>query len=632
MIICSLQAENLLKYRVLRLDELPERGVIAVSGDNETGKSAIGEIICFALFGRTYALAANDLRKLVRWGAVQGRVVMRFSARDQQLEIVRHLYRGGEQSARLVLPDRPQEPVARGVEAVNERIEDMLGCAFDEYIDTFYLAQREITTPHPHSPSVKAMAGITPFELCSEELLQEIESDEVSGRRLEAQIADLDADLRKLSPDRLRLSDIEQEHAKKSEQELWLATRIDALVPAVDGYCGAYGSLRSHSFRWGLAGFLKALVFLLLLAALGLWAFLFFNPELWPLPAIREHLEGQVAATGLPLEPALLYAIAALVGILLLIWFWAFTLSLGMRRRRAQARKLGDELQLADEMEPVPIPMDPDVDSKVLETGDSPLEQPAPVDKPDSERRERLAARVLALEATPEEVHAAARHEIVWMERGRKKLAAEREVLAQTLARARADQEGEERLREKREELAGQLADCRERIGTRRLACELLQHAARQTADRFNEHLRNLVSRNLPQFTDGRYEYLQVGDDLKVRVYSNEKRSFLDLEEISSGTQRQIMLALRLALAQERMSRIAKDRQFAFLDEPFAFFDDTRMRGALRLLPELSDFITQHWVVAQRFPRDEFLSLEIPCGRHPDTLEIGMAAVPRAKP
>ena len=47
------------------------------------------------------------------------------------------------------------------------------------------------------------------------------------------------------------------------------------------------------------------------------------------------------------------------------------------------------------------------------------------------------------------------------------------------------------------------------------------------------------------------------------------------------------------------------------------------MRGALRLLPELSDLITQHWVVAQRFPRDEFLALEIPCTGDSDTLEIG---------
>jgi exonuclease SbcC len=629
VIIRGLQAENLLKYRILRLDELPERGVIAVSGENETGKSAIGEIICFALFGRTYALPAKDLRKLVRWGAIQGGVGMKFSAKDQELEVIRHLYRGGEQSARLVPVGQPEEPVARGVDAVNEHLEQILGYDFDEYIDTFYLAQREITTPHPHSPSVKAMAGITPLELCTAEIAREIEQEEASARRLEEQLTILDGELTQLNPDRLRLGELEQELGHTSEKEQQLATRIAALDAAVDSYCGAHGGLRAHAFRSWLAGFLKALIFLLLLATLGLWAFLILKPEMGYLPAIRHRLEEQITVAGLPPEPTLVYAFIALAGILLLIWLWAFALSLGMRRRRAQGRKLGEELRLVDEMEPLQVSIDTHIDDTALEGGDASLERPALVDKPDSERRIRLAARILALEATPEEVHAAARHEIGWMERGRNQLAGEREVLAQTLAGARADRDRERGLQHRRESLAEHLTDCRERVETRRLACELLEGAARQTADRFNEHLRNLVSRTLPQFTDGRYEYLQVGDDLRVRVYSNEKRSFLDLEEISSGTQRQIKLALRLALAQERMSRIARDRQFAFLDEPFAFFDDTRMRGALRLLPELSDFITQHWVVAQRFPRDEFIALEIPCGGHPDTLEVGMAEASR---
>jgi exonuclease SbcC len=345
------------------------------------------------------------------------------------------------------------------------------------------------------------------------------------------------------------------------------------------------------------------------------------------LPAIRERLEGQIAAIGLPLEPALVYLIIALVGILLLIWFWTFTLNVGMRWRRARARHLADELQLAEDLEPIQVPMGSEIEADALETGDVPLEQPAFVDKPDSERRTRLVDRVRALEATPEEVRAASRHEIAWMERGRKSLGPQLETLTQALASAREDRDRGQRLQEKREALSRELDEVRNRNETRRLACDLLQGAARRMADRFNEHLRNLVSQNLPRFTDGRYQYLQLGDDLQVRVYSNEKRSFLDLEEISSGTQRQIMLALRLALAQEQMSRIAKDRQFAFLDEPFAFFDDTRMRGALRLLPQSSEFITQHWVVAQRFPRDEFLALEIPCGSHPDTLEVGMEEV-----
>ena len=632
MIIRGLQAENLLKYRTLRLDELPERGVIAVSGDNESGKSAIGEIICFALFGRTYSVATGDSGKLVRWGEIQGRVVLKFSAKDQELEIIRHLNRGGEQSARLVLRDQPQEPLVRGVEAVRQHLEQMLGYSFAEYIETFYLAQREITTPHPHSPSVKAMAGITPLERCAAELDSEIEHEEAAERRLEREIADADEALAVLSPDRLRLDAIEQDLKQRTDQERQLSAHIGALDAAVDGYCAACSGLGSHAVRWRFANFFQALVFLLLLAAVGVWALLLLEPGLWPLPAIRERLEAQFTTGGLSLESTLVYTTLVLVGLLLLTWLWSFTLKMGIRRRRAWARQLGEELQSMEELEPLPMPIEPEVSTGALEAGDLVLEQPAVVDKPDSERRTRLAGRVLTLEASPEEVRAAAQHEVLWMERGRKALSGECETLTQTLANAREVRDKGRQLQDKRETLAAQLDACRERMDTARLACELLQGAVRQTADRFNDHLRNLVSRNLPRFTDGRYEYLQVGDDLQVRVYSNEKRSFLDLEEISSGTQRQIMLALRLALAQELMSRIAKDRQFAFLDEPFAFFDDTRMRGALQLLPQLSDFITQHWVVAQRFPRDEFLALEIPCGDHSDTLEIGMADMPRIQP
>jgi exonuclease SbcC len=216
------------------------------------------------------------------------------------------------------------------------------------------------------------------------------------------------------------------------------------------------------------------------------------------------------------------------------------------------------------------------------------------------------------------------------MQRDRAVVIRERQSLERTLEIAREERDRGRERRGKGEELSRQLGDHRARIATRQLACDLLDGAAQRMADGFNEHLRSLVSRNLPRFTDGRYEYLQVGEDLQLRVYSNEKRGFLDLEEISSGTQRQITLALRLALAQEHVSRAAEEHQFAFLDEPFAFFDDTRMRGALRTLPDLSDVITQHWVVAQRFPRDEFIALEIPCSGHADTLEVGHREVDRA--
>jgi exonuclease SbcC len=339
---------------------------------------------------------------------------------------------------------------------------------------------------------------------------------------------------------------------------------------------------------------------------------------------LRERIEGLLASTGLELEMVLVFAGIGIVGMLVLSWLWSLALTIGSRRRRTRGRQLGDELRLVDELQAgVRLP-EPEISEDALLAGDGPLEAPPSVDKPDPERRARLEQRVRSLEASQQEVRAAIRHESAWMERRRVALSDRCGIIGKTLENARSDREKGAECKAKAEELRRTHADQISSIATRRLACELLDGAVVRTADRFNDHLRSLMVRNLPRLTDGRYEHLHVGEDLQVRVYSNEKRNFLDLDETSSGTQRQVMLALRLALAQELVAHVARDRQFAFLDEPFAFFDDTRMRGALRMLPELSAGITQYWVVAQRFPRDEFLALEIPCGGHVDSLEVGL--------
>ena len=157
--------------------------------------------------------------------------------------------------------------------------------------------------------------------------------------------------------------------------------------------------------------------------------------------------------------------------------------------------------------------------------------------------------------------------------------------------------------------------DHERRAATRKLACDLLSGAASHITKRFNKELRDLVSVTLPPLTENRYEYLKIGDDLSVKAFSSEKRDFMDLDEISSGTQRQIMLSVRLALAQELINRAVKGKQFLFLDEPFAFFDNMRTRYALEVLPNLSDEIRQIWIVAQQFPEDMSFEKHVYCTR-----------------
>jgi exonuclease SbcC len=158
------------------------------------------------------------------------------------------------------------------------------------------------------------------------------------------------------------------------------------------------------------------------------------------------------------------------------------------------------------------------------------------------------------------------------------------------------------------------------RVQVREMADELIGAASRHFSQTFNKDLRELASGTLPLFTEGRYEHLHIDNDLNVSAFSSLKRDYMDLDEISSGTQRQIMLAVRLALSQELVNTTDGGKQFIFLDEPFAFFDETRTRNAMAILPELSEEIRQVWVIAQSFPEDTKHDLDIVCSREFDSL------------
>ena len=165
MIITHLEATNLLKYESLSLT-IPESGMIAISGPNESGKSTIGEAICFALFGRTFSIDDEHLEKVIRWGDNHCAVILKFKVGADTYELSRYLERNGSQSAKL-MKEPDFDPVARGIEQVDHYITELLGFEYEQFVESFYLAQREITTPHPHSEAVKIMAGISPSESVS---------------------------------------------------------------------------------------------------------------------------------------------------------------------------------------------------------------------------------------------------------------------------------------------------------------------------------------------------------------------------------------------------------------------------------------------------------------------------------
>ena len=637
MIISKIRAQNVLKYAELSID-LAERGLIAISGRNESGKSSIGETVCFALFGRTFSIAPKEIQKVVRWGENHCVVTLEFSVEDRHYVLSRFLDRDGNHSAKLVAADDPENPIARGVQGVADALFTILGFEYEEFVESFYLAQREITTPHPHSQAVKIMAGVAPLEKVMRGLNNEIaEREELLGE-IAAEWEAVDHDVRSLGIKEGRLPALEDQRDSTAAQIDQVNTLVSEIRGGLEVCVGNTALIARAEGARGRARFLRFVVLLLALAAAGLWALLSFAPHLAQADTARELLARYVPQWSDDKVDWVGYLAAALGVLFLLLWVRVAGLKRRMENLREESRHLGVALGRAREIdiEPLadeapPVGGDPSQaqapataqleDEHEYTDGDEALQAPL---RPEHGEYESLRKMLERGESTARMASDYSERELAWLGYVADRLTAQLAELDDEI------DEEQSRLKEAMDlsDVLNGLTDKREeveqRIADRRRALELLQGAVTHLTNNFNRDVKDLVGRMLPLFTDGRYEHLQIDEGLRVRVFSSEKRDFMELEEVSSGTQRQIMLALRLALSKKLLSRTVKGKQFAFLDEPFAFFDQERTRRALQALAELGDDISQVWIVAQDFPEDcgvEF-DTKIYCERGSDTLTV----------
>ncbi len=595
MIITSINSENLLKYSSLALDNLPEAGVIAISGHNESGKSTIGETICFALFGRTFSLGSDELEKVIRWGGADCRVTLGFHTADgSDYEIHRFLNREGNHGVRLNRKGE-EKPIASGEGQVADALSRVLGYGFDEFIESFYLAQREITTPHPHSKAVKKMAGLSDLESVTQEISDEVELYQGMMESTVEGVAGLERALEELNIQDDRLLQLEQERAEVVDSESGMKQHIDELEEAARNYRESVPLIPELEKRRKSSGQIAVLLLLLSVVMTFLWGV--FDA----VPSMVQYLALVLGITALPFLGYMLY------------------IAQKINRLRLGASDLSQQIDAAYRFSQgadaggVESSEGGEVELSGLVAGNTVVglgEGEVAV----------LCERICSLEAKAGEVDTAVGRELDWMRSGLEYSRERIEQLDRDMEEEKERLREAGRIRERQEELEQHLKEHQQQIQLRERALELLQGAARQVSHRFNRDLQDLVGKTLPLFTEGRYEHLQIDEDLTVRAFSNEKRDFINLEEISSGTQRQIMLAVRLALSQELINRTAAGGQFVFLDEPFAFFDQERTRSALNVLPELSDQITQVWIAAQEFPPEQHFALVIDCDREQQSL------------
>ena len=641
MIITGIKAENLLKYKALNLENLPEKGVVAISGKNESGKSTIGETVCFALFGRTFSLDENELEKVVHWGQGGCSVALTFRVgNNDHYKVERFLDKEGTHSAKFSRLGEEDLPIARGVEGVADALFMVLGYDYDEFVDSFYLAQREITAPQPHSQTVKAMAGIAALEVVGEQFDEEIAELEDTATMSRFRTDEIDAEISSLAIKDGHLESLENELDQVKAAEAENSEKIEQLKSDSASYRDTIPDIQA--VRRSISSNAAAR-FLFLIAALvfaGVWAAFTQYPNHEYSLIVQQTIQQQLPEWNEQHLQGVQYLAIGLAVLFLFVQIRVFSLKSKLKELMLVAGKLASTLENSHQQSVIVgdsvLDQEADENDEFEEeagdqTGDQPDEQEeafveaeeeSKVIRPTDDEVARLSSRVNEASVSGSDVDNIVEREIDWTREQNSQLNNQHGRLERAIYDEKQRLKLAANLTEEKEALLEKIADAESRISTRQLANELLEGAGTHMSSKFNNDVRDLVSRTLPLFTEGRYEHLQIDNDMSVSVFSGEKRDFLDLEEVSSGTQRQIMLALRLALSQELVNRSVEGEQFIFLDEPFAFFDEARTKNSLKVLPELSDEINQIFVVGQEFPKENIAGFakHIECFREIDSI------------
>ena len=222
MIITQIRAENILRYAKLHLSRLPPVGLIGISGPNESGKTSIVEIICLALFGRTSTVEASQLTTIIKWGQFSGALWVDFRVRDGNTYTVSRQFDGDGTCTAQLAQAGSSIPLARGLAAVNEMIVQLAGFTYQRFVDSFYLAQRNVLAPEVLKQTVQVLSGIQTLNNISAECESEMRTAQDALIPIES----------KINTVQQQLADLHIQPAALGQLQTQRQSRLDALKQA----------------------------------------------------------------------------------------------------------------------------------------------------------------------------------------------------------------------------------------------------------------------------------------------------------------------------------------------------------------------------------------------------------------
>lgn len=618
MIIRALTAQDFRKYTSLQLEDLPARGLLTVIGGNESGKSTVGDAIQFGLFGRTDRVEENEARRLIRWGCEQATVTLRLLLRGHEYRLTRSVNQNGDAMATLfsteenaTLADTPG-----GVEA---QLTSLLGYNQKSFGQAFYWSQQSPHSAQDDAESLLSLAGLKEYAQLREQLQLENEERGADIAHKQTQRDETQAIL-----DGLQIDDAHLPHLQniggnlevRQQHFLQLAQRIDKETEQYAANHAPFHALKAYAGKLGFWTRVCLFLFVLMLLT-GL--FLSFTPT-WGsglLGGMSEGLRALLGSATLHIASAL-----ALVSAVLLIYGWYVDIR-RLRPLRKQAGYLADVL--LDGVAANDTPATGQVDEKVadyLHTTETGMPERSN-EHPDIATIPEWSKGVYQYGVSPQQVQSAADALNISMESRNREFGG---YLHHLHGAVQTEQERLDTREQMQVKLVHQEAELLHERHQQRVvdtAMDLLERSGGHAVKRFNQLVRQRCGELVGHFTGGHYSQLELMPDFSLRVFSSEKNDYLDFVETSTGTQRQIALAMRLAVAIALADSIHTPAQMLFLDEPLAFFDPERTSHTLKNLGDGKlEPVCQIWLTAQTLPEDVEFAQIIRCPQHEPVLAV----------
>lgn len=617
MIITEVLAENFRKYERLHLKDLPQLGLILVTGGNESGKSSIGEALSFGLFARTDNLTTDRTNKLIQWGAEQAHVALSFTHAGKNYQLKRNVDKSGQQTATLL--DEHQQILASTPTTVDQFLTRLVGFNHSTFSRTFYWSQQLATEREPDISNLHKMAGVKAYAQLDDELQQELQSSQEAFEKLETDHKATQAAQATMTLDNQRLPDLLEIRETLEDRQTQSQALVSAIPTSTERYLedhSAYLRYRKKSRwlgRWSVLGLLS------LLLVLAAWAVLTLMPQ-W--------LEG-VTRPDFTHEPmfarTLLWTGVGLAILTSLILFRGWYVErYRLQALREQANQLSHTLQKGWEQantsletmlgnKPTHYLQERYLISQAPEVGKLAHDLSLSAELPKQVRDYAVLPDQVRYtgQAISEDLKQRGRFIGQCMSRLDEDVVQERSLVNQFMA-----------LNRESAEQTGQMSHYQHELKVKAKASELLRQSSQFSIARFNQIVQQRCQGLLSDFTQSHYNSLEINNDFALRVLSDEKGDYLDFDEISSGTQRQISLAMRMALGNSLVESNDTESQFMFLDEPFAFFDTERTSAALQSLQESTlGHLKQTWVTMQDTPENVQVAQTIQCLQNQTVLE-----------